>query len=280
MKRPPLAIYGVGRLGRALAVAANAAGLQIAAIGNRSSTVSPLAGIKVNVGLEDFMKSLDEPSIVFLSVSDDAVSQVAAGISRRVGDVHWYAHTAGSRGSAELKPLDNRGCFHLLQSFPKEDGAKRVAGSFCAITAPEPLSGWLSEIAEAMGARSFELTDDARPAYHTAAVVASNALVGLAETGHQILEQHGISDSAELLLPLMQGTLANLIDAKGDTRAALTGPIARGDVETITKHLAALPPEQRESYICLMKPLIEIAECDEGAKTKIREMFDSVEKPD
>ncbi|MDC1141759.1 DUF2520 domain-containing protein [Planctomycetota bacterium] len=273
MNQPSLAVYGAGRFGRAFAVSAHSAGLEISALGNRSDVESPVAGIPLQCGVLAFLAHLTEPTIVILAVSDDAIADVAAEFGRHQTVDHWYVHTAGSRGSNALEPLKNRGCFHILQSFPALQSAAKVADSFCAITATEPLSSWLHEIAKTIGARPLDLAEDGRLAYHTAAVVASNALVGLADFGREILEQAGIEEAAEMLLPLMQGTLGNLRDAHGDTQASLTGPIARGDVLTIEKHLAALTPQQRKRYANLVSPLLKLSSADPESLNKIKTLL-------
>ncbi|MEE9311313.1 MAG: Rossmann-like and DUF2520 domain-containing protein, partial [Planctomycetota bacterium] len=220
----PIAIYGVGRFGRALAVAVDRVGLEIAAIGGWRRTDSPVDGVTFRVGIPDFLGALTTKSLVIIAVPDDAIKQVAQEILNAGQAEHFYVHSAGSRSANELAPLTNRGCFHILQSFPTADGADRVTGSFCAITANAELVGLLESLAQALNLRPINLPDAARTAYHTAAVVASNALVGLAEFGRQILKTAEIANADELLLPLMQGTLENLKLSGGDCAEALTGP--------------------------------------------------------
>lgn len=260
MNQPPIAIFGAGRFGRAFGIGAARAGLSLSCFGNHRKVDSPVAGVPLHVGVEHFLDAQPEPSIVFLAVPDDAISDVAQKLARVAGsEDHWYVHVAGSRSSTELEPLSKRGCLHILQSIPSANGADRLAGSYCAITAPDPLCKWLHSIACSIGTYPFDLAESARLAYHTAAVFASNALVGLAETGRQILESAGVAKANEILLPLMRGTLENLVSSNGDTLASLTGPIARGDVETVRSHLNFLSSELAVQYCMQMLPLVNLA---------------------
>ncbi|MCF6227200.1 MAG: DUF2520 domain-containing protein [Planctomycetes bacterium] len=270
MTHPSLAIYGVGRFGRALAVAVDQVGLEIVAIGGRSRTESPVDGISLHVGIPDFLAALTTKSLVIIAVPDDAIKQVAQEILNAGQAEHFYVHCAGSRSAKELAPLANRGCFHILQSFPATKGADRVAGSFCAITADGELFEVLESLALSLNLRPINLPDSARTAYHTAAVIASNALIGLADFGRQILETGGIADADKLLLPLMQGTLENLEVSGGDCAEALTGPIARGDFGTVAEHLKNLPEKQRRQYANLMLPLLQLSSADPHALERIK----------
>jgi predicted short-subunit dehydrogenase-like oxidoreductase (DUF2520 family) len=99
--------------------------------------------------------------------------------------------------------------------------------------------------------RPFELRDDQRAAYHAAAAIASNFLVALEESAVELLERSGIYDARELLAPLVLRSAANWAERGPD---ALTGPIARGDEETISRHLNAIggqAPELLELYDAL-----------------------------
>ena len=107
------------------------------------------------------------------------------------------------------------------------------------------------ELALALGMRPFEIPEEARDAYHAAASVASNFLVALEETAVEILDRLDIEEARELLAPLVLRTAANWADRGA---LALTGPIARGDEQTVERHrmaLAELDPELLELYDAL-----------------------------
>jgi predicted short-subunit dehydrogenase-like oxidoreductase (DUF2520 family) len=114
-------------------------------------------------------------------------------------------------------------------------------------------------IVAALDGRALVISPHSRPLYHAAAVLASNALVALAAAAARMLEEAGVAgdDALPALLPLMRGTLDN-IEQLG-ARPALTGPIARGDVDTVRLHLARLSPGDRVLYCGLGLELLRLA---------------------
>ena len=133
------------------------------------------------------------------------------------------------------------GAFHPLQSFPRERGPSAFAGSLVAIDAStDELLHELEELARALGGIPRRVTDGERALYHAAAVFASNYLVALAAQAVTTLESAGWEREEALpaLLPLMRGVLQNLEHA--GLPGALIGPIRRGDVDTVRRHLDAI----------------------------------------
>ena len=121
-------------------------------------------------------------------------------------------------------------------------GTARLAGSYAAVAGdPE-----VEELARTMGMVPIHVPDDARVAYHAAACVASNHLVALLA---QVDACTGVP--LEAFLPLVRSTVDNV--AELGARAALTGPVARGDVETVRAHLASIPVEEQEAYRALAR---------------------------
>jgi predicted short-subunit dehydrogenase-like oxidoreductase (DUF2520 family) len=125
---------------------------------------------------------------------------------------------------------------HPLQTIP--DAETDLRETPCAVAAPSPAgAGFATALASALGMAPFELDDDARAAYHAAASMSSNFLITLEESAVEILERAGVADGRTLLTPLVMRTAQNWAERGGD---ALTGPIARGDEATVTRHLDAL----------------------------------------
>lgn len=264
MLPPLLAIYGLGRLGRALAAACLLRGLPVA-VGARTSRPLPPGWPELQVGPEAILRALQAPAIVLLAVPDDALPAVAAEFARLPGASRlWFAHASGLAPVSVFKPLAEAGAltggFHPLQSFAAEDGAARVPSSWCALAGAPELQQALHVLCDALGMRPFVLRDDQRPAYHAAAVLAGNALTALLALGQDLLLQAGLDPKAarEMLLPLVRGTLDN-VQQIGPT-AALTGPVVRGDVSTIKAHLGALSGSAREAYCSTMRLVADLAE--------------------
>ena len=246
-----VAVYGMGRFGRALAGALPDGAL--ARTGGRADVP------------RDFLSGLAPGTLVVLSVPDDSVREVAEAFAEVDGvEAFSFVHPSGVSGAELLKPLGDTGAqtgvFHILQSFPTKDGQARVAGSYAAISGPIGLLATLYTLAETIGVTPLELSDDQRVAYHAAAVLASNALVGLLDAGRELLEQADVDPQAasKMLIPLARGTLENAEQV--GVQNALTGPVARGDAGTIKRHLSVLTGDARRTYVATMLAVCDTAE--------------------
>jgi predicted short-subunit dehydrogenase-like oxidoreductase (DUF2520 family) len=168
-----------------------------------------------------------EAGLVVLCVPDEAISEVAAGIA--VGP--WVAHVSGATPLGALEPHLRRLSVHPLQTFTRARGAEQLDGAWAAVTAESDEARaagfWL---AETLGLRPFELDDPARPLYHAGAAIASNYLVTLHEVAADLFRAAGAPPEA--LVPLMRRTIENGFE--------LTGPIERGDWETVEAHRRAI----------------------------------------
>jgi predicted short-subunit dehydrogenase-like oxidoreductase (DUF2520 family) len=190
-----------------------------------------------------------EPELVVLCVPDRAIAEVAS--ETPVGP--WIAHVSGATPLAALDPHVRRFGLHPLQTFSKALGSEQLDGAWGAVTAESGAArdiGWW--LAETLGLRPFDLADDARAAYHAGASMASNYLVTLRAAAGSLLEAAGAPPEA--LDPLIQGVV--------DTDFALTGPISRGDWETVERHLAVIRaerPELEELYLVLAAATARIA---------------------
>jgi len=189
------------------------------------------------------------PELVLLCVPDRAIAEVASEIP--VGP--WIAHVSGATPLDALDPHARRFGLHPLQSFSKARGAEQLDGVWGAVTAEtdeaRAVAWWL---AESLGLRPFALDDDKRAAYHAGAAVASNYLVTLRAAAQSLLEAAGAPPDA--LDPLIRGVM--------DTGFELTGPIARGDWETVERHLAVIRaerPELEELYLVLAAATARVA---------------------
>jgi predicted short-subunit dehydrogenase-like oxidoreductase (DUF2520 family) len=190
-----------------------------------------------------------DPELIVLCVPDRAITEVAADTT--VGP--WIAHVSGATPLAALAPHTRRFGLHPLQTFSKALGPEQLDGPWGAVTAESDEArdiGWW--LAETLGLRPFDLADDARAAYHAGASMASNYLVTLRAAAGSLLEAAGAPPEA--LDPLIQGVV--------DTDFALTGPISRGDWETVERHLAVIRaerPELEELYLVLAAATARIA---------------------
>ena len=170
-----------------------------------------------------------DAELTLLCVPDTAIRDVARGLS--LGPGRWIAHVSGATPLSALDPYERRFSLHPLQTFTHARGAGQLDGAWAAVTAEtdEALTFGL-ELARLLGLRPFQLADDARPLYHAGAAVASNYLVTLHRAASDLLTAAGAPPEA--LEPLMRRTIENGFE--------LTGPIERGDWETVEAHRAAI----------------------------------------
>ncbi len=174
-----------------------------------------------------------DPELVLLCVPDRAIPAVAAEIPPGP----WVGHVSGATPLAALAPHERRFSLHPLQTFTRARGAEQLDGAWAAVTAESGqarrVAVWL---ARTLGLRPFPLDDDRRALYHAGAAIASNYLVTLRRAAGALLEAAGAPPQA--LDPLMRRTIENDFE--------LTGPIERGDTETVARHLAAIRAERPE----------------------------------
>ena len=218
---------GRGNLGRSLQRAFRAAGHVTSLLPGRTGFTKP-------------------PSfgIVFLAVPDQAVENVAATIARLEPSPRLsFVHVSGALGLSALNALRDHpvGSFHPLQSFPAPRDPEAFRGITVAVDASTPaLLRRLRALARAVGARAKHVDDSQRALYHAAAVFASNYVDVVLAKAVELLQEAGWSEkeAIEGLLPLAEGAISNVRD-RGPV-AALTGPVRRGDVKTVERHLLAL----------------------------------------
>ncbi len=171
-----------------------------------------------------------DPDVVLLCVPDTAI----AGTSRCLAPGRgWVGHVSGATPLAALEPHERRFSLHPLQTFDTSGDPAQLDGAWAAVSGEtDEAMGVARELAEMLGLRPFELADEERTLYHAGAVFASNYLVTLQRAAVRL----GVP--AEGLVPLMRGTI--------DHGFELTGPIARGDWETVEAHKRAIRAERPE----------------------------------
>jgi predicted short-subunit dehydrogenase-like oxidoreductase (DUF2520 family) len=248
-------VVGRGNLGRTLARAFRAAGY-------RAELRPARKGIE---GLVRRLRSAPQ-AIVFLAVPDDAVLSIAehlTGAGRGIPESVAFVHLSGALPLGALEPLQSThpiGSFHPLQSFPQPRPPASLRGIFVAVDASSPqLLRRLSTLARALGARPKHVGDSERALYHVAAVFASNYVDVLLGEGVRLLGVVGWSEkeASASLLALTEGTLASVRER--GVVAALTGPVRRGDVNTVDRHLASLSGRAADLYRMLGLIALEIA---------------------
>ncbi len=264
---PRLGFVGAGRVGTALAVALRRAGWPVPAVASRDPARRDRFAALVP-GARAYAEPqavLDQADLVFLTVPDDAVAEVA--VQMRLYSGQAIVHTSGVLPSSVLAPAmaagTEAGSFHPLVAFAGLEAAlAALPGSVIAIEGDEPLLPLLSELAEALGARPVRMTAAGKALHHAAAVLAAGGLVALLDTIRELGVAAGLDDAAALdtYLDLARQGLDHA-GALG-TQAALTGPVVRGDLGTLRAHLGALQdraPDALPVYVALVRRAVAMA---------------------
>jgi predicted short-subunit dehydrogenase-like oxidoreductase (DUF2520 family) len=208
----------------------------------------------------------DGTTMLLLAVPDRAIAEVAYEYSGTGASPGGCAalHLSGALSVDALEPLHHVGyavgSLHPLQTVadPWHSGDRFTGSAFAVSGEPAAVSAG-RRLANALHGRALVIPPSMRVTYHAAAVLASNALVTLAAAAARTLAAAGVPPDEALpaLLPLMRGTLDNLEHL--GIPAALTGPIARGDVDTVRMHLARLSEGDRALYSALGRETLAIA---------------------
>jgi predicted short-subunit dehydrogenase-like oxidoreductase (DUF2520 family) len=256
---------GPGRAGTTLAVALTARGWTPVAVAGRRvdapSTVAAAARLRATAtSVADAGRSAD---LVLVATPDAAIAEAAAALAPGLRPGALVVHLSGACPLDELDKLAVQrpdvvlGALHPLQSLPSiEVGVERLPGSWCAIEGPPDVE----RLALTLGLRPFRVEAGQRARYHAAATIASNHLVALLGQALRVADTAGVP--AEALLPLVRASVDN-VDALGDA-GALTGPVARGDVDTVARHLDALPDDERPAYRALAAQALHLSGRDDA----------------
>lgn len=211
-----ISVVGPGRVGRAAVAALRAAGYTVAGPTARGDDIAPA-------------------DVVLLCVPD---REIAAAATAARGRARYVGHTSGATPLSEAQ-VDFG--LHPLRAFVGDEGADAFRGIGCAIagTSPEALRV-ADELVREVGGDAFEVTDGQRAGYHAAASIASNFVVTLEAAAEALGEASGLpaAEFRRHLVPLVRGTVENW--SEHGPRAALTGPIVRGDERTVERQRAAV----------------------------------------
>lgn len=243
-------IIGAGRLGKNIALALDSARLgQLETVCNKSLSSAKQAVNELGFGRAiDNLSGLAPAEFNFISCSDDAIAQVAAELSQQGKQLKGsiIVHCSGVLASTELNPLKQQGCLiaslHPLKAFRAGQLDKdSFRACICVMEGDEPALTKLSELFSALGARLISIKAENKACYHAAAVFASNYLVTLAAIASDLWVDAGIPapTARQMGLELMASSFNNLQQSQS-IKEALTGPLSRGDLKTIEKHLQAL----------------------------------------
>ena len=243
---PPLVgIIGAGAVGTALGAALHRAGWPVVAVASRDEGRRERfrALVPTARAFAEAAPVLDEAELIILAVPDDAIPGLAAELRLYGGQA--LIHTSGVLGAEALEPAraagTQVGAFHPLVAFADTERAiAALRGATVAVEGDDQLTSLLATMAEALGATAVRLAPGSKAAYHAAAVLAAGGFVALLDAIAELGAAAGLDEQGALAVygGLIEQTLGNA-RALG-IRAALTGPMTRGDVGTLARHLDAL----------------------------------------
>jgi predicted short-subunit dehydrogenase-like oxidoreductase (DUF2520 family) len=249
-KKKTFSIIGTGVIGTTLAVLLTRSGYTCVAAQSRSrSSLERFRGYcPVGQATADMLRA----GTIFVTTQDEYIEEVAAELSQLPLDPGTFlAHCSGSLPSSVMAMADVRVLsLHPLQAAADvETALELIPGAhFCLEGSDEVAEARGLELIQALGGIPHRIAPTQKAAYHAGAVVASNYLVALAGMASRLFAQAGIpaEEAMTSLLPLMLGTCRNLEQA--GLPLALTGPIQRGDVSVLEKHLQVIPSDLQGAY--------------------------------
>jgi predicted short-subunit dehydrogenase-like oxidoreductase (DUF2520 family) len=243
----PIGIAGAGRLAQALGRVLKARGAPVAAVASRNAEHAAAAA--AFIGGDAQAVSLAElprrATRILIAVSDDALADVALALAQAGMGRGIALHTCGARGPEILEPLAQAsvacGVLHPLQTIATpEQGVAALPASTFAISGDAAAVEWGAEIVALADGHELRIQPESMPLYHAAAVMASNNVIGLIDAAVILMKAAGIGEQAALaaLSPLIRNAVENASTL--GCEKALTGPVRRGDVETLRRHLSGL----------------------------------------
>lgn len=275
----PVAVVGAGAVGTVMAQRLGRAGYPVRAVLSRTAASARALADRVGapVGTDDVSALPADVRLVVLCVPDDAIADVAetlAALDHRWGRT-TVVHTSGLHPADVLRPLAEQGAaplsFHPLQTFAPDTSPEAIEDIVIGVEGPSDAVAVGKVLARSLGATPLVLSAADKARYHSAAALASNGLVALMGVVEELLQTADLdggpqaegdtpAGAAAIMAPLIEQTWVNLKDQSPES--VLTGPVARGDRETVAAHLNALSedaPHLLPLYAALSTEMVRIA---------------------
>jgi len=290
-----ISIIGAGRVGTALACLAERAGYTVVAVASRrrESVDRACRMLGKTVGVDDPIEAARRGGMVLITTTDDAITSVCDALARggAFNSESIVAHCSGGLSSEALISARERcgaaiGSIHPMQTFATSYSAiSHFAGTWCYCEGDETAVRALRELFAAIGGRVEQIATAGKTLYHAAGVMACNYLVALLDAAVELAERAGIdpTQALEALHPLVATTVRNVKEL--GMPGALTGPIARGDVNTVNRHVRAIEhasPQLATLYKALGRRAVAIGQAkgtlDAAAVAALRNILEESEE--
>lgn len=265
-----LGFIGAGKVGTALGIYFKEKGFELSGYYSRRSDSSMQSAIKTQSNYYSNLEQLVADSdIIFITTSDDQIESVVKQLSEdcclKPGQL--IVHTSGALPSTILSPVKAFGCFvysmHPLQAFADVDkSASDLSKTYFCVEGDEEKISVLEDILLTCKNAYFKARPEQKILYHTSACMLSNYLVTLIHNSLKLMDDIQIDNTTafKAMLPLVNSTIQNVLDL--GTKDALTGPIARGDIDTVKKQLEAISLSSKDQltlYSCMAKETLKLA---------------------
>ncbi|MEX0592214.1 MAG: DUF2520 domain-containing protein [Nitriliruptoraceae bacterium] len=245
-RSPRIGVIGPGRAGTTVAAACVRAGWPVVAVAggsdaSRARFAASIAGVRT-MEVAELPAGVD---LVVVAVPDRAIAEVvdAMAVAGSLDERHRLVHLAGAHGCAPLRRAGLAGAriaaCHPAMTMPATRIEPDVlVGAAWAVTVPSGADDrWAQQWVEGLGGQPFSVAESARVNYHAALTVGANAVGAAVATARQLLLAAGVNRPEAFLDPLVAASIGNVLR---DGASALTGPVVRGDSDTVAAHLAAL----------------------------------------
>jgi predicted short-subunit dehydrogenase-like oxidoreductase (DUF2520 family) len=271
-------VLGAGRAGTALADALSRNGVRI--VGLHGRRAARRTALRVSTG--PIPRSIGDADVVLVTVRDsqlDAAFGEVLGSPLKAGAV--VLHASGSAEPLAVEELRSRGhpagSFHPLLPLTEDvRGGDVLAGAWIGIDGDAVARDVATQLASILGARVMSIPSGEKASYHAAAVIASNFPCVLAFLARQLLARGGVpaAQASAAVISLMHASVENLRGR--DPAAALTGPVVRGDADTVKAHVNAIAASGDEHMMSVYRALtlvaVDMVRREAGDNASLREI--------
>ncbi len=262
-----IGIIGAGKVGTTLGKYLSDAGIKVAGFYSRSKeSADEAATFTESCAYESLEELVVASDTLFITTPDGVISQVWKELA--LLDIRQYCicHFSGSLSSHVFSGIEETGAYgasiHPMYAFSsKFTSYEQFHTAYLTMEGTEPALSVMKELFQGLGHKVLSLKAEDKMKYHAAAAMASNYMLGLMQASLDVLSECGFdqADAMELLAPLVQNNIASMLE-KGCVEA-LTGPMERGDVSTVQKHLEVLQGSEAEDiYRSLSGKIISLAQ--------------------
>ncbi len=281
-----IALVGAGNVGTAVASLLARKGHEVVGVASRSPDSAAAAAERLGTEVHG-VSDLPDADVILLGVSDAALESASAEVAGRLSSATQVWHFAGSFGVSVLDAVSNKGAkacaTHPVQACPNVEAAiARLPGSAWGVTCSDrnTEAQVMELISGDLDGYPVPVAEEFRSIWHAAAVATSNGVAALLAAGEMMLSDIGIDDPMRVLGPLAEGTLQNALEGGGGA-PTLTGPVVRGEKETVRRHVQALRDkpgssrQYRAAAFLIVQAAVAAGRIDEAFADEILAEFDS-----